>query len=364
MLIDAEKDCLTVNLPRHIDIKNVSDIWTKVVSEQKSQKPKLLVINAEQMEYCDGAGIALLTELERLQQNDKHEYRIEHLQEHINNLLHELRTNQTERPQKPQDPSLLESTGISLVNYFKELRQTIAFIGQLIVIIYKEFRHGPHFRWKLFRLQLESIGPKALPITALLGLIMGLILSFQALVSLERFGATIFTINIVTITLTRELGALMTGVIIAGRTASSFAAEIGTMKINQEIDALNTMGVEPVHYLVLPRILAGTIITPLLSLYLIFFGFFGCYLVMASRSYSLVIFCNELLKAITLQDLAMGLVKATVFGLLITFIGCLHGLHTKTHAVGVGQSTTRAVVGSIVTLGIADAILTMIFYYV
>lgn len=362
ILIEKKDDCLTINLPKRLDTNTVAPIWEMATHERDQCKPKHLLINAANTVFCDGAGIALLTELSKRQAQDKHSCQINGLQEDFHQLLKNLEQVDTERPTPTQKPSFIKSTGIKAIAFLDDCKENCYFIGEFSVQLSRQLFHLRDFRWKSFWKHIETIGPKALPIGALLGFIMGLILSFQGLTSLRHFGATLYTVNLVGVSLTRELGALLTGVIIAGRTASSFAAEIGTMKINQEIDALVTMGIKPMHYLVLPRVAAGILMTPLLAIYLVLFGFLGCYLVMNAEGFSLQMFISQLASAVTLGDIWEGLLKALIFGVLITCIGCIHGMKTKNHAVAVGESTTRAVVSSIVMLAVADGILTLLAY--
>lgn len=364
ILIEEKGDCLTMTMPTSLDTYSIGMLWSHAISKQQKIKPKSLIIDASKIDYCDSAGIALLTELHKLQQIDQHDFEIKNLKQDIHSLFNILSSHDKSNPVKPTEPSFLNKIGINIIKTLSDMRQNLSFLGELCIILLVQRRGFRRFRWKSFWSQIETIGPKALPITALLGFVMGLILSFQALVSLDRFGASIYTINLVTIALTRELGALMTAVILAGRTASSFAAEIGTMKINQEIDALTTMGIKPMHYLVLPRVIAGILITPILTLYLVFFGFIGCFVVMSTQKYSLLVFLTQLTSALNLPDIGVGLFKSFVFGTIITCIGCIYGLRTKSHAAAVGESTTGAVVSSIIMLAIADGLLTVIFYLI
>jgi phospholipid/cholesterol/gamma-HCH transport system permease protein len=158
------------------------------------------------------------------------------------------------------------------------------------------------------------------------------------------------------------MGPLLTAVLIAGRTASSFAAEIGTMKINEEISALNTMGLDPVRFLVVPRILATMTVTVMLETFMILFGLIGCYVVMSTLGYTLHAVLNQLQQAIDIEDCLGGMVKVFVFGIVIAGVGCLHGLKTRFGAQAVGRSTTQAVVSSLIMLVIVDGIFAVIYY--
>jgi len=188
-------------------------------------------------------------------------------------------------------------------------------------------------------------------------------MSFQSAIPMQRFGAEIFVANLVSMSLFRELGPLMTAVIIAGRTASSFAAEIGTMKVSEEIDAIKTMGLSPLEFLVIPRLIAAIIISPMLTTFFNLAGLIGSAVVMMSFQYPFITFVNQVLSAVKNLDMLGGLFKATVFGSVIAAIGCYHGLNTSTGASSVGEATTRSVVNGIISIAILDGIFSVLFYY-
>jgi len=205
-------------------------------------------------------------------------------------------------------------------------------------------------------------GVNALPVIALIGLLLGLIFAFESAMSLRRFGADIFVANLIGLAMLREMGPLMTAIILTGRSGSAFAAEIGTMKVREEIDALTTMGLEPVRFLVLPRVLAAVVITPVLTVFAIAFGLFGGGVVMRSLGYPFVAYVNQMLTAVTVADLRNGLIKSLAYGIVVAAIGCLRGLQTTTGASAVGQSTTNAVVSGIVLIAIVDGIFALVYY--
>ena len=217
-------------------------------------------------------------------------------------------------------------------------------------------------RWRDFLRVAEETGPQALPIIALIGFLMGLISTFQAAPSFKQFGAQIFMVNLVGLGLVREIGPLLTTVLLAGRTASAFAAEIGTMKINQEIDALKTMGLDPIRFLVVPRILATMIITPMLEAFFIIFGLLGSFVVMLTLGYTADAFVHQLHRAIVPMDYIGGLIKVFVFGLVIASVGCLNGIKTRFGSQAVGHSTTQAVVNSLIMLVFVDGVFALIYY--
>ena len=210
--------------------------------------------------------------------------------------------------------------------------------------------------------QADQAGVRALPLVMLLGFLMGMILAFQSAIPMRRFGADLFVANLVTISLVRELGPLLSAVILAGRTGSAFAAEIGTMKVNQEVDALVTMGLDPMTMLVLPRLIAVMLVLPALALVLDIAGLAGMTTVMHGFGFPLVTIMHQVQGAAEASDLLGGLFKAVCFGAAIAAIGCRAGLSTGHGPRAVGLSATAAVVGGIVSTIALDGMLALIFY--
>ena len=211
-------------------------------------------------------------------------------------------------------------------------------------------------------LTIERAGVNALPIVCLICFLMGLIMAFQSAIPLKQFAAELFIADLVSVAMLRELGPLMTAILLAGRSGSAFAAEIGTMKVNEEVNALQTMGIDPVRFLAIPRIIASIIVTPLLTLFANFMGLVGGWVVYISLGFPTIVYINQIKSAVTLTDLWGGLFKAGVFGLLVAGIGCFRGMQTSMGASAVGQSTTRAVVSGIVLIVMADGLFSVIYY--
>ena len=205
-------------------------------------------------------------------------------------------------------------------------------------------RHPNSVRWKDVWRICEQVGADALPIVALISFLLGMILAFQSAVPMKRFGAEIFVADLIGLSMLRELGPLMTAILLAGRSGAAFAAEIGTMRVNQEVDALTTMGLSPVRFLVTPRIIAAVLMTPLLVLFSDLVGMVGGAVTMQSFSIPIVTFLKEIDSAVTMTDFLAGFVKSFVFAVLIAGIGCLRGLQTRAGASAVGDAATRAVV--------------------
>ena len=209
---------------------------------------------------------------------------------------------------------------------------------------------------------IQDVGPNALPIVTLISFLVGLILAYMGAVQLQQFGAQIFIADLVGIGMVREMAGLMTGIIIAGRSGAAFAAQLGTMQVNEEIDALKTLGISPIEYLVLPRMLALILMVPLLTLYGSIVGMLAG-MVIAVTAFDVTAFeyYNQTLRALDMRQVLVGLSKASVYGILIAYSGCLRGMQCGRSASAVGEATTSAVVTSIVLIVVAASILTIVF---
>ncbi|MCC6717109.1 MAG: ABC transporter permease [Acetobacteraceae bacterium] len=238
----------------------------------------------------------------------------------------------------------------------------VAFLGETLVALVRLPARARQFRRADLLRTADQAGVQAVPLIVLLGTLMGLILAFQSLVPMQRFGADIFVANLVAISLIRELGPLLAAVILAGRTGSAFAAEIGTMKVNQEIDALATMDIDPVTMLVLPRMLAAMLVMPALTVLLEMSGLLGMTLVMVGAGYPPVTVANQVAQWVQPADFFGGLSKAVVFGAVVAGIGCRAGLATGNGPRAVGLSATSAVVGGIVATIVLDGLFAVVFY--
>src|SRR4029077_19274296 len=240
--------------------------------------------------------------------------------------------------------------------------EQISFLGQVAVGFLNLARHPAAMRWRDFWTTFERAGVQALVVVGLISFLPGVIMAFQAAPPLRQFGVDIFVVNLVALAMVRELGPIMTAIVLAGRSGSAFAAEVGTMKVNEEINALTTMGLDPVRFLVAPRVLAGILVTPVLTIYSDLLGVGGGLFVMLGRGYPAVTLWRQLTAAVGVNDVMAGIIKAFVFGGLVAGIGCLRGLQTKSGASAVGISTTRSVVTSIFFIVVVDAIFAVVYY--
>ncbi|MBB5692959.1 MlaE family ABC transporter permease [Muricoccus pecuniae] len=238
----------------------------------------------------------------------------------------------------------------------------MAFLGEAAATVVNAARRPRDLRVADLLRHLDEAGTRAFGLVALLGVLIGVILAFQSAIPMQQYGADIFVPRLVGISLLRELGPLLAGVILAGRTGSAFAAELGTMTVNEEVSALRIMGIDPMVLLVLPRMLAATIAMPVLALLMDLAGLVGMSIVMIGRGFPLQLVLNQLHIGVALGDLLGGLGKAAVFGLVIAGIGCRAGLAAGSGPRAVGDAATAAVVGGIVALVLLDGIFAVLFY--
>ncbi len=254
----------------------------------------------------------------------------------------------------------LEIIGKGGMRIYKDGQATVSFVGETAQSIFALTRGKARFRWVDLWRYIQDCGPSALPIVSLISLLVGLILAFVGAVQLALFGAQIFIADLVGLGMTREMGGLMAAIIMSGRTGAAFAAQLGTMQVNSEIDALKTMGFKPMEFLVLPRMLALVLIMPLLCLYANLMGIIGGALVTVSFfDVSLIQYMDRTAAAVGIPDLMIGIFKCGVFGVLIALAGCMRGMQCGRSASAVGDAATSAVVTGIVFIVISDALMTV-----
>jgi len=261
-----------------------------------------------------------------------------------------------------RQPGLLDQIGRETMEIGSTLRDVFAFVGDLVESLRRSIRSSRSVNWSSVPKLMERAGADGVPIVLLINFLVGLILGLQAAFQLERFGANIFIADLVGLAMVREMAPLMTAIVVAGRSGAAYAAELGTMRVNQEVDALWTLGFDPQRYLVLPRIIALVGVVPLLTMLSMIVGIFGGLIVGVQRlGLTTLAYWVELQNAISLSDLLGGLFKSVVFAITIALIACQRGLATRGGAEGVGNSTTSAVVAILFFLVVLDALFTFVF---
>ncbi len=362
---ERNPDTLHLKLQGRLDSTTAAQVWRDALNFLDRRSPREIILDASDTDYCDMSGISLMLALQRHQKQIKGSLEIRGLKPEFQKLLDmfdpaEFDPAEVLPPKRKRFP---EEVGRGVVQLWEDIRELIVFVGELCVALVLAFRNPGQVRWKDVFLVAEITGVNALPIVLLVSFLIGLIMSFQAAIPMRMFGAEIYVADLIALSMTRELGPIMTAIVLAGRSASAFAAELGTMKVNEEIDALSTMGLDPLRFLVVPRVIAAVVMTPLLTVFAIFLGIIGGAVVLLSLGFPLIAYVNQVLSAITYVDFLGGIVKCFVFGVLIAGIGCLRGLQTQTGPSAVGDSTTRAVVSGIILIVVTDGIFSVAYFY-
>ncbi len=261
------------------------------------------------------------------------------------------------QPKSPRRELFLTRLGAAGLRTWRDILAAVTFTGEVVIALSGLATRRVRLPWRDFWVTMQDNGSGALPIVTLIALLVGVIIAFLGVVVLERFGAGYYVSYLVGFGMLRELGALMTGIIIAGRTGAAFAAELGSMKITEEVDAFTTLGINPVEHLVLPRLLGIFVMMPLLTIYADFIGVIGGLTVsVAMVDLSLKQFFNGLLAAVTLTDALLGVFKGVIYGFIIGISGTMKGLQTGDDAGAVGRSATAAVVLGITMIIAANAV--------
>lgn len=268
------------------------------------------------------------------------------------------------RRQPSARDTVVRRVGMAAQKFADDARAFVDFLGELVIATARLLRGRARFPAADFALVLQDTGIRALPIVSLIAVLIGLIMAFVGAVQLTRFGAGIFTADMVVIAMLREMGAVMTAIIMAGRTGAAYAAELATMQVNEEIDALGTLGIDPVEYLVLPRVLGLTLMMPLLCLYADLLGILGGAVIgLTILDIPLLEYWTRTINATGFTNLTIGVVKAMVFGGLIGLAGCLRGLTAGRSAAAVGVATTSAVVTAIVMIVVFDGLFAVVLNF-
>ena len=261
-----------------------------------------------------------------------------------------------------RDIGIFEAVGEKTLRVVARSRDLLAFLGELVLSFGRLFRgKATYLRSDLVQ-YIQEAGAEALPIVSLISFLIGMIFAFVGVMQLENFGAGIYTADLVAVAMVREMAPIMTAIIMAGRTGAAYAAQIGTMKVNEEVDALTTLGMDPMDFLVTPRVIALIVMLPMLSLYGSLMGILGgTFVGLSMLDVSLVQYASQTVNSVGLNSLLGGLFKSVVYGSLVAIAGCQQGLACGNSAMAVGQSTTRAVVMSIVLIVVSASILTVIY---
>lgn len=353
-------------LAGRLSLDEVYDLERELTASLARMAPAQLNVDLSRVEYLDSAGALTLYELLGQAQNKKIPAAFENATPEAQRVLDLIDPKAVATPALRQEEELnvFEELGQGMLSLGEHAYDLLSFFGELLTalagLIFRPFQ----VRWSEVLVYMYKTGVEALPILGLMSLLMGLVVTFMSSFQLQQFGAVIYVADLVGIGFVRELGSLLTGILISGRSGSAFAAEIGTMQVNEEVDALEVMGFEPVRFLAVPKVLASMFVMPVLTVYSMFFGLLGGLIVGVSiLDIGLYAYVNETRKALSLSDLYYSLFKSVVYAVIISGIGCQRGFQVRGGAQEVGSATTSAVVTSLFVVIVASSVFSIVQNY-
>ena len=329
-----------------------------------------LTADCAKIEAMDTVGAWVLQKLLLRLNKQNTAVQLDGLQPKFKNLLDAISADMVHLSQQQDDakskptftPHFIERIGKNTMNAFKQASDALSFIGETAIAFAISVVQPKRIRWRPILFNIRSAGFDALPIVGLLSFLLGIVVAYQGADQLRQYGANIFVADLVGLSMLREFAPLMTAIIIAGRSGSAYAAQIGTMAVTEEIDAMRTIGISPQELLVLPKVIALIIAMPLLTLFADVLGVFGGMLMARQQlDVSFVEFIDRFVKAVSPTAFMIGIGKAPVFAVIIAIVGCFQGFRTKGGADSVGRQTTRSVVQSIFLVIVADALFSVAF---
>jgi phospholipid/cholesterol/gamma-HCH transport system permease protein len=341
-----------------LDVRTAAATRREISNQLAGKTLKAVEVDASQLEHGDASGMVILYELTHGRFTPGVQATLKGLRPELQKLLAafpppaQVEAAERHAPRKP----IAVEVGTATLGLGRDFLEVVAFLGRLSIAMGAIIRKPRWLRPSELARVFEKAGANALFIVSLISLLTGLIIAFEAAQPLKTFGAQIYIANMIGLVMVRELGPIMTAIVFAGRTGSAFAAELGTMKVNEELDALRTMGLDPTRFLVIQRVLAGTLAMPLLTAYSMTMGILGGVIVTKLMGFPLPLIWKQLTSALGLADILFGLIKAVVFGTVVSALGCYHGVHTRQGPSAVGDSATRAVVSGILLIIVIDAI--------
>jgi phospholipid/cholesterol/gamma-HCH transport system permease protein len=366
-LLEKGKGEVTLQIQGPLDVSNSADLINGLKKWFKDRRPREFTVDLGALTRLDDFGVLALVQTRRLVAEREATFHLKNLSDNVTEMLRFFHFDAlVKKPPfaKICRPGMLIRLGDGTLRVASELRSLITFMGAVCLGLLHVVRHPKSLRADDTFLYMQKTGVDALPIIVLISFLVGLIMAFTAAVQLEQFGANIYVASLVSLMMTRELGPIMTAIIVAGRSGSAFAAEIGTMKVSEEVDALFTMGFDTVRFLAIPKIVATILVVPVLTLFSDLFAILGGLLVgVFMLDLTVNSYVAQTIKTLTLFDFFLGLSKSAVFAFLVSWIGCFRGFQVKGGAASVGESTTSAVVSGIFLIIFSDAIFSVIIRY-
>ena len=361
------RDRIVVHLEKKVDINTAASLYNKLIPAIARKRPSHLSLDLSQVTYMDDYGTLAVLDLQSSVAARGGRFEVVNAAVHIKQSIEKALGAQDMECRifnREKGPNIFVRFGDATIRELYNLRFMTSFLGSVVLGFIHILLHPKSLRMDDTITQMKKTGVDAVPIVGLISFLLGLIMAFMSSIQLRQFGANIYVASLVALAMVSELGPIMTAIVVAGRTGSAYAAEIGTMQISEEIDALFTMGFNPTFFLAVPRVLAAVIVVPLLTFFADFFAITGGMVVgvlmldLTPGSY-----INQTLETLTLFEVLWGILKSVVFALLIAWTGCLRGFQVRGGAASVGSAATSAVVSSIFLIILFDSIFAVIRSY-
>ena len=360
-------DEVTVRINGRIDTATTASIIGELLPQLNQSSAASICVDLADVSYFDDYGVLVLLQIRDLATSRQGRFRLQNINQKIDQILNLVQFHHNNTcPISPvkKSPNIFVRLGDATLQQGFNTRYMISFLGSVILCFAEVLIRPRALRFNDTIVQMQKTGVDALPIIALISFLMGFIMAFVSSLQLRQFGASIYVASIVSLAMVSELGPIMTGIVVAGRSGSAYAAELGTMRISDEIDALFTMGFSPTLFLAIPRILAAMIVVPVLTLFSDLFAILGGLLISVTMlDLSINTYLTETLNSLSLTEFLWGGSKSIVFAAIIAWIGCLRGFQVRGGAAQVGNAATSAVVSSIFLIILTDSIFAVVRSY-
>ena len=366
-LVASEDGAIGIQFIGRIDQNDAAGLLKRLLAEIKMRQPRLVTVDLNRVTYFDDFGVVVLAQIRAQLKARQTPFHLTQPPPRVAEILAVTNFNHPdlEAPlaRKAQD-NFIVRTGDAFIKIADNFRFLVSFLGSVSICMLQVCRNPLRLRFSDTLILMQKTGVDAVPIVGLISFLLGLIMAFVSSLQLEQFGASIFVARLVALAMVSELGPIMTAIVVAGRSGSAFAAEIGTMRISDEIDALFTMGFSPTLFLVVPRIVAAVIVVPLLTLFADLFAMIGGMVISTSMlDLTVSTYIDQTIKALSFFEFSWGLMKSVVFAALIAWIGCLRGFQVHGGSAEVGNAATSAVVSGIFLIILFDSVFAVIRSY-
>jgi phospholipid/cholesterol/gamma-HCH transport system permease protein len=359
---------LLIDLEGEFGLNNLIDFRNDIQRELASQKWQSASIDFSKVDYLDSAAALTMVKIQQEASRNHIDCQLVNLNDEakgIFSVIHEEALSHPPFKAASYQNDFIRQVGRTSIHIAHDFVSIVTFVGELLIALYYTLRHPKTLRVRDVLFYVQRAGVDGLPIVALISLLIGLIIAFMSFLQFKQVGANIYVPALVSFAMVKELGPIMTAILVAGRSGSAFAAEIGTMVVNEEVDALRTMGFDPIRFLAVPKVLAMIIVVPILTIYSDLFGILGGMIIgVTSLDLTAKTYITQSVKTIQVFDVVTSLVKAAVFAGMIAGIGCQRGFQVRAGAQDVGKYTTSAVVSAIFLIVVVDSIFAIMLYYI